>query len=297
MSRAFGLQKISVARLYHRRKERGYVLITLMLAMAVLTIGMLAALPNICQQIQSDREEELQHRGTAYMRAIERFYRRLGRYPSRIEDLENTNNVRFLRRRYKDPMSRDPKTGEEKDFKLLRQADIWQNALPGQGGLLAQDGSEEAGGNEVPAGDAVGQNAKDGDSSGSSSGNLDLSYNSKSTGSSSSVSHQGSGSGLGLPGPTLGGGPILGVASTSKAKSIHVFFDKDHYNDWLFFYIMQPQRSQGLLVGPVNPSLPDLNGQTPGQSGGSLPGQAPMPNAGVTQAPQSQQNLEQTQPQ
>ncbi len=271
------------------------MLMTLMLAMAMLTIGMLAALPNICRQIQRDREEELQHRGTAYMRAIERFYRRLGRYPSRIEDLENTNNVRFLRKRYKDPMSRDPKTGEEKDFKLLRQADIWQNALPGQGGLLAQGGSEEAGGSEVPAGDVVGQNAKDGDSSGSSSGKLDASDDSKSAGLSSLNSHSGSNSGLGFP--TVGGGPILGVVSTSKARSIRVFFDKDHYNDWLFFYIMQTQRSQGLLVGPVNPGLPDLNGQTPGQSGGSLPGQAPIPNAGLTQAPQSQQSLEQTQPQ
>ncbi len=289
MPHPFALQKISIAKLRHRRKDRGYMLMTLMLAMAMLTIGMLAALPNICQQIKRDREEELRHRGTAYMRAIERFYRRLGRYPSRIEDLENTNNVRFLRKRYKDPMSRDPKTGEEKDFKLLRQADIWQNALPGQGGLLAQDGSEEAGGSEAQAGDAVGQNAKDGDSSGSSSGNLDASDNSKSTGLSSSNFHQGSNSGLGLHGPALGGGPILGVASTSKARSIGVFFDKDHYNDWLFFYIMQTQRSQGLLVGPVNPGLPtaNLSGQTPGQSGG-LPGQAPIPNTGLTQAPQSQ---------
>ena len=46
--------------------------------------------------------------GTEYQRAIQLYYRKLGRYPPSIEALENTNNIRFLRRRYKDPL-----TGED----------------------------------------------------------------------------------------------------------------------------------------------------------------------------------------
>src|SRR6202140_5300069 len=105
-------------------RQRGYMLITLMLALALITIGLLTVLPEIGQQIRRDREEEMRHRGTAYMRAIQHFYKKNGRYPSRLEELENTNNIRFLRKRYKDPISRDPDTGKERDFKLLHVTDI-----------------------------------------------------------------------------------------------------------------------------------------------------------------------------
>ena len=127
------------------------MMITLMLALALMMIALVAALPELKQQIRRDREAELRHRGTAYMRAIQRFYKKLGRYPSSLEELENTNNLRFLRKRYTDPMSRDPATGKEKDFKLLHQADIalnngpvlpGQNGVGGQGGLPAQSGVE-----------------------------------------------------------------------------------------------------------------------------------------------------------
>src|ERR1700723_3729169 len=90
----------------------------------------------------------MQHRGTAYMRAIQHFYKKFNRYPSRVEELENTNNLRFLRRRYTDPMNRDRATGKEKDFKFLHQQDISLNSGPvlgqqqtqGQGGPGAQSG-------------------------------------------------------------------------------------------------------------------------------------------------------------
>src|SRR5258708_16513386 len=72
----------------------------------------------------------MRHRGTAYMRAIQHFYKKLGRYPMRVEELEDTNNVRYLRKRYKDPMNKDPATGQEKDFKLLHQTDIGLNNEP-----------------------------------------------------------------------------------------------------------------------------------------------------------------------
>src|SRR5208282_6218748 len=64
--------------------------------------------------------------------------------PSRLEELENTNNLRFLRKRYTDPMNVDRETGKEKDFKLMHQADISLNngpvlgQTPGQSGLPGQ---------------------------------------------------------------------------------------------------------------------------------------------------------------
>jgi type II secretory pathway pseudopilin PulG len=298
-----------------RNSERGYLLITLMLAMALVTIGLLAVLPEISQQIRRDREDEMRHRGTAYMRAIQHFYKKFGRYPSRVEELENTNNLRFLRKRYTDPMSVDPVTGKEKDFKFLHQTDISLNngpvlgqmpgqgglpgpgGIPGQAGLPGQQGA--FGGAQAQAGLAAlqgglaamsqpggvqqtnnpfAQNASGGDAD-----NPDGGGNSGTPGSPSSPgsgpganSNTGSGSSSGFNGPTFGGGPILGVASTNKKdKSIRVFYDKSHYNDWLFIYLPQADRG-GLLTGPVNPGMPNgnLNGGLPGQPGGGLPGQA-----------------------
>ena len=65
-----------------QNSQRGYMMITLMLIVALAAIALLAVLPNIRQQIQRDREEEMRHRGTAYMRAIQHFYKKFGRYPT-----------------------------------------------------------------------------------------------------------------------------------------------------------------------------------------------------------------------
>jgi type II secretory pathway pseudopilin PulG len=327
-----------------QNSQRGYAMLMLMLTVALITIGFLAVLPRMKQQVQRDREEEMRHRGNSYMRAIQHFYKKFGRYPSRAEELENTNNLRFIRKLYKDPMNRDPATGKEKDFKLLHQTDIslnngpvlpgqtpglngnaGQSGLPGQQGAFgggAQGGfggggfgSSPQGGLGGPGGQpqtpaaqnppaadadagdaAVEQNAQGIATPGSGPGSL--------LGSQAAASSA-QGSGLGFNGPTFGGGPILGVASLSKAKSIRVFFDKSHYNDWMFIYIPQADRG-GLLVGPINPGMPGgsygggigqsvggLNGQ--GQGLGQGLGLGQTPNGGLQSPPgQTLQNPGQT---
>ena len=44
-------------------------------------------------------------------------------------------------------------------------------------------------------------------------------------------------------GPLLGGGPMLGVISKSKAEGIHSFNDKSKYNEWYFIY--DPSQDNG----------------------------------------------------
>src|SRR5664279_1594862 len=107
--------KLQITNRKSKMSQRGYMLITLMLALALLTIGLLAVLPEIGQQVRRDREEEMRHRGTAYMLSLIHFYKKFGRYPMRVEELENTNNLRFIRKLYKDPINRDPATGKERD--------------------------------------------------------------------------------------------------------------------------------------------------------------------------------------
>src|SRR5438445_10789559 len=88
-----------------RSNERGYILLMLMLFITVLAIAAAAVAPSITFQIQRDREEELIHRGVQYSRAVRRYVKKLGRYPMRVEELENTNNMRFLRKRYKEQVT------------------------------------------------------------------------------------------------------------------------------------------------------------------------------------------------
>src|SRR6202050_260303 len=107
----------------HRKSERGYVLLTLLLMVSLMTIAFLAVVPTIKFEIRRDQEDEMIHRGVQYSRAVRAYYKKFGRYPTRIEDLESTNNMRFLRKRYKDPL-----TGQ--DFKLLHFGEV-QLALSG----------------------------------------------------------------------------------------------------------------------------------------------------------------------
>ena len=110
--------------------ERGYVLLTLLLMVAMLIIAAGAVVQTIAFEIKRDREEEMVHRGVQYARAIRSYYKKFGRYPTKLEDLESANNLRFLRKRYKDPI-----TG--KDFKLLHygEAKLTLSNLLGGGGI------------------------------------------------------------------------------------------------------------------------------------------------------------------
>lgn len=100
-----------------RRREDGHVLLTLLLIVSLMTIAATAILPTIAFEIKRDREEEMIHRGVQYSRAIRSYYKKFGRYPTSLENLDNTNNLRYLRKHYKDPLNKN------RDFKLLHYGD------------------------------------------------------------------------------------------------------------------------------------------------------------------------------
>ena len=121
-----------------RRSEGGYILLMLMLLVTLLAIAAGALAPSIAFKVRRDREEEMIHRGAQYSRAIRRYVKKTGRYPTRLEDLENTNNIRFLRKRYKDPI-----TG--KDFKLLHVGEVQLTSAPVLAGASPIGGGASAG--------------------------------------------------------------------------------------------------------------------------------------------------------
>ena len=85
--------------------EEGYILVAVIFMLAILIISMAVAVPKVRESIQRDREVETMHRGKQYTRAIQLYYRKFNAYPPNIDALVKTNEIRFLRKRYTDPMT------------------------------------------------------------------------------------------------------------------------------------------------------------------------------------------------
>jgi len=84
------------------RKREGYILIVLMIAIFVMSIGFLVAIPVWKTQIQREKEEELIFRGKQYAEAIRIFQmKNPGRFPKSFDELIEEKCIRKL---YKDPM-------------------------------------------------------------------------------------------------------------------------------------------------------------------------------------------------
>lgn len=255
-------------------RERGYILLALMLMVALLSLGLLAEVQNIELQIRRDREEEMIHRGTQYSRAVRLFFVKFKRYPANIQELENTNNIRFLRKRYKDPI-----TG--KDFKPLYMTDVaifTQNKAPVQPPAAVQAQASNAAANHGAEG--AGEAACTMVPEGQDPANLDLDTPPCPPSTASSNGAGGAAAGPepdandpeGSGAPPLNGVPIVGVVSFSKEKTIREFDNKDHYNQWLF--IFNPSGgTTGLINTPDQPNLLQ-RAQTRGQQNEN-PGQNP----------------------
>jgi hypothetical protein len=273
--------------------------------MTGLVIAALAMAPAIGQRIKRDKEEEMVHRGAQYARAIKKYYKKFGRYPPTLEALEDTNHLRFLRKRYKDPFSQDGK------WALVRYGQVQFNATQRQGGTggfsgstglpnvpgvtglitgqspqssptstgMGMGGTTTGAGSTTTMGGTGSTSSAPSGTSGSTTGDT--------TGSSSSSFGQSTTAGGNQP---LGGGAIIGVASLSEKESLRIVDDKNHYKDWKFVYDPTFDRG-GLITGPYDPKkqmgqFP--NSSQPGQQLGQPIGQ--QPGTGLNSSPSSQPN-------
>ena len=121
--------------------EAGFVLLAALFLCVLLLITLAVAAPTMARSIQRDKELETIHRGEQYRRAIQLYYRKFQRYPTSIDQLVETNQMRFLRKRYTDPM-----TGKD-DWKpvLFGQAHVRPLGFFGQP-LMAAAGMAGMGG-------------------------------------------------------------------------------------------------------------------------------------------------------
>jgi type II secretory pathway pseudopilin PulG len=140
-----------------RPHEKGYILLTLLLAIALMAVFALGVIIPIQYEYQREQETEMIHRGVQYSRAIQGYYKKFSRYPTKLEDLDNTNSLRYLRKHYKDPLN--CKNGKCQDFRLLHYGE------PG----VTLGGGFSIGGGSIPGASAVGSPAGQSSFGGSSS--------------------------------------------------------------------------------------------------------------------------------
>jgi type II secretory pathway pseudopilin PulG len=280
-----------------RRKpsEEGYILLVVIFMLAILVIALTVAAPVIRKDIQRDRDLETMHRGKQYVRAVKLYYKKFGAYPPSIDALVNTNEIRFLRKKYVDPT-----TGKE-EWKIIRFGQnktqtmgFFGQAIGGTGVAAAGIGP---GGMGSPAGAGIGSPIGGGLASGStdsgtgaatpvgSSGSPTDATNGAGGGSTDPNAAGGSStsaSGTGLSGQTFGGGGIIGVSPNSPKESILVYKKKNHYNEWEFFYDpladqMMQGGNTGMIGQPAGATSTPVGG-IPGTNGAPpLPPQPPTP--------------------
>ena len=121
-----------------KKAEGGYILLGVLLLAALLLISLAVAAPRVAMDLRRDKELEAIRRANQYVRAIRLFHQTVGRYPVNLEELEQTGNRRFLRKRYIDPIT------NKADWRLLHfgQVHRFQTLIqPSDGGSAPASGS------------------------------------------------------------------------------------------------------------------------------------------------------------
>ena len=210
------------------------MLLGLIVAIALILLALSVAATEVAFSLRREREVESARRADQYVRAIRRFYLKNQHYPGSIEQLEKTNNIRYLRQLYIDPL-----TGKA-DYRLIL---VGQNKTtvkgffgePLQGlptaGLGSAAGNQSAGlggaaGTVSGAAGATGTTGAGTNGTGTSGTGANgasgaagstLGGTSSTTGGFGSTSGFGGSSGLGN---STGAGPIMGVGSNATGHSL-----------------------------------------------------------------------------
>jgi type II secretory pathway pseudopilin PulG len=198
------------------RSEEGFLLVAMILAVALILIFLAVAAPTVAKDLQRERAIEMVHRGNQYVRAIRVYYRKNGSYPPSIDALVKSNNIRYLRQKYADPM-----TGKD-DWRIIHVGEN-QTQVTGFFGepLTGLSGPGGIGGASSPGSPVQ--------TTGTGNGAAGVTGTPGTPGSTGPASNDAT---------TFngGGGPIMGVSSLSSKDSIIAIHGKTTYDTWEFLY-------------------------------------------------------------
>lgn len=198
----------------------------LLVAMTVMSIMLGAALPAWRTYAQREKEAELVFRGEQYARAITLFQRKYAN--ASPPDLDVLVNERFLRKKYKDPITND-------DFQIITPGTPLSFDAPGAG-TPSPSGATQGGRGFQPGANPPG-------SPGSNS-NAPDEIRQRLNAAAGRIALPGARGGQAgaTPGAGLG---IIGVTSKSPAKSFRLYRGRDTYNQWVFMGVQQSARAGG----------------------------------------------------
>jgi type II secretory pathway pseudopilin PulG len=292
-----------------RKDEQGFMLVGVIVLIFLVFLALSVAAPKVARDLRRQREVEAIHRGNEYVRAVQLYYRKFGRYPGTMDQLEKTSNIRFLRQKYIDPM-----TGKA-DWRLIHVGEAkttvkgffgqpLAGVAGGAGGLGAassmvsgQPGSTVNGAQAGSSG--LGTSSGTGLSSGSgggfslgpssTSGPGSTSASGPTVSSSGTSGSTGSSTGIGSQSATSfsgGGAPIVGVGLSHSGTSITVLNEQPSYQKWEFIYdprIEQMKAKAALLGGGTNSAFgsgSSTSGFGSSSPTSSSPGQNSSPGGG-----------------
>lgn len=131
------------------RSQRGLTYLAMLVAVAVIGVGLAATGIVWSQSRQREREQELLFIGNQFRQAIALYYQRtpgaVKRYPAKLEDLledkRYPNPQRYLRKIYVDPMTGRPEWGhvEAPDGGVMGVYSLSKAAPIKSGGFAARD--------------------------------------------------------------------------------------------------------------------------------------------------------------
>jgi hypothetical protein len=181
---------------------------------ALMLVAVTAAAPNILTQGRRDKEDEMIWRGEQYARAVRLFYRKNGRFPTSIDELvEKRTQIRYLRKRYTDPMNREDGS--------------WRLIYIGPGGQLIGSVTR-IGGLQFPGQPGAPQPGKTPGGIGAAGATPQQPSPFGPRPSAQPAPLGGSG--------TVIGGNIIGVASKIEQPSLKVYNSRSVYKEWEFIW-------------------------------------------------------------
>jgi type II secretory pathway pseudopilin PulG len=282
------------------RGDEGFMLIGAIVLIFMVLLVLSVAAPTMARSIQHDRELESEHRAQQYVRAVRVFYLLNKRYPTSIEQLEKTNNRRYLRQRYIDPL-----TGKS-DWRLIHVGEnqttvkgFFGEDLPGlqtsglgsaAGMASTTGGSTSAFGSSSAPGTGGSTSAFGGTSSPTGGGSTSAFGSTSTPGQSGTSTGTGTGTGAGA-GNTNGiasqdattftggsGGPIIGVGSARSGEAMLVVNEQTSYETWEFLYDprIEALYAKSTLLGGV--ASGSATGSSSFGSGTGNSGASPMTN-------------------
>ena len=287
--------KTRLAHTSARNKQGGYALLLVVFLLALVAVGTMFISLRVYTQGQREKEQEMIWRGKQYTRGIKLYYRKLGRFPTSMDDLvkPKVGSLRFMRQAYKDPMNK-----EDGSWRLIYvgpAGNLIGSLKPPQGGIQMPVAGGQAGGATgstfgsfgsqpapAPAGGIGTPGAAPGAPGTGAAPTGTGAQGTDTTGTGTDAQAVPTGNT-----PVMMGGNIIGIGSKINHPSVIVYETAHNYR--LFEFIWDPSKDLGVVgAAPGTPLGGPVGTGTPGQSpnpNGPPPNPLNPPTAPPTAAP------------